>query len=92
MVFNGWKHSKALLTSRKWLIYCWQNSMNIYWIQWFRLDAKNQPVVIHWFRRDLRLQDNTALFYALQSDFPVLPLLFSTKIFYLISRINLMPV
>ncbi|MBP9548997.1 MAG: deoxyribodipyrimidine photo-lyase, partial [Chitinophagales bacterium] len=40
---------------------------------------KNQPVVIHWFRRDLRLQDNTALFYALQSDFPVLPLFIFDK-------------
>ncbi|MBK7110056.1 MAG: deoxyribodipyrimidine photo-lyase [Bacteroidetes bacterium] len=40
---------------------------------------KNQPVVIHWFRRDLRLQDNTALYYALQSDFPVLPLFIFDK-------------
>jgi len=33
-----------------------------------------QPVVsIMWFRRDLRLEDNTALFYALQKGVPVLP-------------------
>lgn len=29
---------------------------------------------IFWFRRDLRLTDNTALFYALNSDCPVLPI------------------
>jgi len=29
-------------------------------------------VCIHWFRRDLRLEDNTALFHALQSGVPVL--------------------
>ena len=28
---------------------------------------------IFWFRRDLRLEDNTALNEALQSDFPVMP-------------------
>ena len=27
-----------------------------------------------WFRRDLRLEDNTALFYALSSGLPVLPI------------------
>jgi deoxyribodipyrimidine photo-lyase len=32
-----------------------------------------QKVSIHWFRRDLRLSDNTALFHALGSGFPVLP-------------------
>ena len=33
-----------------------------------------QPVVsIMWFRRDLRLEDNAALFYALQKGIPVLP-------------------
>jgi deoxyribodipyrimidine photo-lyase len=31
-------------------------------------------VVIHWFRRDLRLSDNTALYHASQSGFPVLPI------------------
>ncbi len=31
-------------------------------------------VSIFWFRRDLRLEDNTALYAALKSDFPVLPL------------------
>ncbi len=32
-----------------------------------------QKVNFFWFRRDLRLDDNTALFHALQSDFPVIP-------------------
>ena len=27
--------------------------------------------VIHWFRRDLRIQDNTALYHALRSGKPV---------------------
>ena len=33
-----------------------------------------QKVTFFWFRRDLRLEDNTGLFEALQSDFPVIPL------------------
>ncbi len=32
------------------------------------------PVVIHWFRRDLRLADNAALWAALRSGLPVVPL------------------
>ena len=32
------------------------------------------PVAVFWFRRDLRLQDNTALHYALKSGYPVLPI------------------
>jgi deoxyribodipyrimidine photo-lyase len=36
---------------------------------------------IFWFRRDLRLEDNTALFYALQSELPLLPIfIFDTAI------------
>ena len=31
-------------------------------------------VVIHWFRRDLRIEDNTALWEAGKSGFPVLPI------------------
>ena len=31
-------------------------------------------IAIHWFRRDLRIQDNTALFHALDCGLPVLPL------------------
>lgn len=31
----------------------------------------NQEYVIHWFRRDLRLQDNKGLHFALQSGYPV---------------------
>jgi deoxyribodipyrimidine photo-lyase len=34
----------------------------------------NTPIVIHWFRRDLRLVDNTALKKALASGYKVLPL------------------
>lgn len=34
---------------------------------------KNEKVVIFWFRRDLRLEDNMGLHQALQSGFPVLP-------------------
>jgi deoxyribodipyrimidine photo-lyase len=33
-----------------------------------------QPVNIMWFRRDLRLHDNAALYYALKSENPVVPL------------------
>ncbi len=33
-----------------------------------------QEIAIFWFRRDLRLHDNTALFYALNSKYPVLPI------------------
>ena len=33
-----------------------------------------QKVSFFWFRRDLRLEDNTGLFHALQSDFPIIPL------------------
>jgi len=40
-----------------------------------------QKVTIFWFRRDLRLIDNTALNKALASDYPVLPIfIFDTKI------------
>jgi deoxyribodipyrimidine photo-lyase len=38
-----------------------------------------QPVTICWFRRDLRLDDNTALCQALKSGFPVLPLFIFDK-------------
>ena len=31
-------------------------------------------VSVFWFRRDLRLEDNVGLFYALQSEYPVIPL------------------
>lgn len=38
-------------------------------------------VVVFWFRRDLRLEDNIGLFNALHSDFPVLPIfIFDTHI------------
>jgi deoxyribodipyrimidine photo-lyase len=40
-----------------------------------------QKVTIFWFRRDLRLEDNTGLFHALQSGLPVVPLfIFDTDI------------
>jgi deoxyribodipyrimidine photo-lyase len=38
-------------------------------------------IAIHWFRRDLRIHDNHALFNALRSNYPVLPLfIFDTNI------------
>jgi deoxyribodipyrimidine photolyase len=33
-----------------------------------------QKINIFWFRRDLRLEDNTALYYALREEKPVLPI------------------
>ncbi len=33
-----------------------------------------QNLSIHWFRRDLRLKDNAALYHALKSGLPVLPI------------------
>lgn len=40
-----------------------------------------EKVVIFWYRRDLRLEDNIGLSQALQSDFPVLPIfIFDTEI------------
>jgi deoxyribodipyrimidine photo-lyase len=42
---------------------------------------KKQEVAVFWFRRDLRLEDNTGLSEALRSPWPVLPLfLFDTEI------------
>ncbi len=37
------------------------------------------PVNIFWFRRDLRLEDNTGLFHALNSNLPVLPIFIFDK-------------
>lgn len=40
-----------------------------------------QKIAVFWFRRDLRLTDNTGLFHALQSGIPVLPVfIFDTDI------------
>lgn len=40
-----------------------------------------QPVNIMWFRRDLRLNDNAALYYALKNELPVIPIfIFDTNI------------
>jgi len=40
-----------------------------------------KEVSVFWFRRDLRLEDNCALFHALNSEFPVLPVfIFDTDI------------
>ena len=39
-----------------------------------------QPVNICWFRRDLRLKDNAALYHALKSEHPVLPVFIFDKI------------
>lgn len=38
-----------------------------------------QKVTLFWFRRDLRLEDNTALAYALKEDSPVLPIFIFDK-------------
>ena len=39
------------------------------------------PIAIHWFRRDLRLEDNASLWNALKSGLPVLPVfIFDTSI------------
>ncbi|MEM9649178.1 MAG: deoxyribodipyrimidine photo-lyase, partial [Bacteroidota bacterium] len=41
------------------------------------------PVSIFWFRRDLRLDDNVALYHALNSHCPVLPIfIFDTEILH----------
>ena len=41
----------------------------------------SQPITLFWFRRDLRLHDNAALYHALKSGNPVLPVfLFDTDI------------
>lgn len=37
------------------------------------MSKTSQPVTVFWFRHDLRLQDNTGLFRALESGNPVLP-------------------
>lgn len=38
-------------------------------------------VILFWFRRDLRLDDNVGFYQALQNDVPVLPLfIFDTEI------------
>ncbi len=39
----------------------------------------NQPINIFWLRRDLRLSDNTALYHALRSNLPVLPIFIFDK-------------
>jgi deoxyribodipyrimidine photo-lyase len=40
---------------------------------------EKQPVSVFWFRRDLRLDDNAGLYYALKSSFPVLPVFIFDK-------------
>ena len=46
-----------------------------------------QEVSIFWFRRDLRLEDNVALYHALQSKLPVIPLfIFDTDILNSLSK------
>lgn len=45
------------------------------------LQGKNEPIALFWFRRDLRLDDNTGLCHALENDLPVLPVfIFDTNI------------
>lgn len=44
-------------------------------------DVEKQELTICWLRRDLRLNDNAALYYALKSPYPVLPVfIFDTNI------------
>tara|TARA_R110001583_G_scaffold10179_8_gene47353 strand:- start:300 stop:1580 length:1281 start_codon:yes stop_codon:yes gene_type:complete len=46
-----------------------------------------KEVAVFWFRRDLRLEDNCALFHALNSEFPVLPIfIFDTEILSELSK------
>ncbi|TAD83811.1 MAG: deoxyribodipyrimidine photo-lyase [Bacteroidetes bacterium] len=37
------------------------------------MSSSSSPIAIMWFRRDLRLHDNAALYYALRSGLPVVP-------------------
>lgn len=54
-------------------------------IQFDRLSGPYTPLVIHWFRRDLRLTDNVALTKALTSGFKVLPIfIFDSEILHLL--------
>lgn len=47
------------------------------------------PVTIFWFRRDIRLEDNNALYQALKNEFPVLPLfIFDTSILDKLDDVN----
>jgi deoxyribodipyrimidine photo-lyase len=39
-----------------------------------------KEVSIFWFRRDLRLEDNAALYHALRSDYPVVPIFIFDKV------------
>jgi deoxyribodipyrimidine photo-lyase len=43
--------------------------------------SQRDAITLFWFRRDLRLEDNTGLYHALQSGRPVLPVfIFDTGI------------
>jgi deoxyribodipyrimidine photo-lyase len=47
----------------------------------FESKKMTQKITVFWFRRDLRLTDNTGLFHALKSGLPVLPVfIFDTEI------------
>lgn len=43
------------------------------------LKMHKYPIVIFWFRRDLRLSDNAGLYHALRSGFPLLPVFIFDK-------------
>jgi deoxyribodipyrimidine photo-lyase len=43
------------------------------------MKANSSPLAFYWFRRDLRLQDNTALFHALKSGFKIIPVFIFDK-------------
>jgi deoxyribodipyrimidine photo-lyase len=53
------------------------------------MKKNNSTLAVFWFRRDLRLEDNTALYYALKSGLPVLPIfIFDTDILSLLDDKN----
>ncbi len=43
------------------------------------MNTEGKNINVFWFRRDLRLNDNAAFYYALKSGFPVLPVFIFDK-------------
>jgi len=43
------------------------------------MNIDKEGITIFWFRRDLRLEDNSAFYHSLKSDFPVLPVFIFDK-------------
>jgi deoxyribodipyrimidine photo-lyase len=65
------KHPIEMLTKSQ-LLLSQNYAKNWFIVQY--MSKINSSVAVFWFRRDLRLEDNTGLFHALKSGFPVLPL------------------